>query len=331
MGDPAGVGPEVVVRALQDPAVRNLADCLLFGDPVVFAERARVTGVALEFAETAPGLPAPAGAVGVCQCGALTPGQRTPGRPTRAGAEVAYRAIVGAVSAALAGRLDAVVTAPVSKEGLAVAGHRVPGHTELLARLTGARTVRMMMAGTRLRVVLVTTHVPLGSVPALLSRSAVARTIAMAERALREWFAIDRPRIAVCGLNPHAGEGGLFGREEQEAIGPAVETARRQGIRVAGPLAADSVFALAAAGRYDAVVCMYHDQGLGAFKLMHFRDGVNVTLGLPFVRTSPDHGTAYDIAPRAVADAGSMVAAIRMAAALARHNSARERRGARGD
>ncbi|MGE5318686.1 MAG: 4-hydroxythreonine-4-phosphate dehydrogenase PdxA, partial [Hyphomicrobiaceae bacterium] len=231
--------------------------------------------------------------------------------------EAAYRAILEGVRLVQAGQASALVTAPINKAHLNAAGHDFPGHTELLAKLCGNVPVCMMMVGAQLRVVLVTTHVAIAQVPRRLNRDRVLQTILLTARSLRRQFGIAGPRLAVCGLNPHAGESGLFGDEEGRVIAPAVRAARRRGLRVLGPLAADGVFAQAGhGGSYDAVVCMYHDQGLAPFKFVHFADGVNFTVGLPFVRTSPDHGTAFDVAGSGRADARSMAAALRLAAEL---------------
>jgi 4-hydroxythreonine-4-phosphate dehydrogenase len=251
----------------------------------------------------------------------LAPAHRRPGPPRGAAAAAcggaAYAAIIGAVELVQRGWAAGVVTAPISKAHLAAAGRDFPGHTELLAALCGGVPVRMMMVGARLRVVLVTTHVAIVDVPRAIDRAGVLQTLVLTAEALRRRFGVVQPRIAVAGLNPHAGENGLFGNEEIRVIAPAIRAARRRRIDAIGPLAADGVFAQTAHGAYDAVVCMYHDQGLAPFKLMHFADGVNLTLGLPFVRTSPDHGTAFDIAGRGVADPSSMHAALRLATQLA--------------
>ena len=315
MGDPAGIGPEVTLKALSSPAVRRRVSPLLIGDLGVFRDAARRLGTGLRiFPDDHRAV---AGAIPVRAISSLSVRERVPSRPTRAGGEAAFQAIVAGAHAVQRGEAAALVTAPISKANIVAAGHDFPGHTELLTELSGAACVRMMMAGPRLRVVLVTTHVALRRVPSLLSPALVGDTIAISHRVLKNLFGIARPRLAVCGLNPHAGEGGLFGREDADVIAPAVRAARRRGVQAAGPLPADSVFAHAASGQYDAVVCMYHDQGLAPFKLLHFEDGVNVTLGLPFVRTSPDHGTAYDIAGKGVANPASMIAAIRLATELA--------------
>ncbi len=316
-GDPAGIGPEVTLRAVARPSLRRRMAPLLVGDVDVFADAARRLRLPLRLVPSASGEAVPAGAIPVLRVTSLARRDRLPRRPTAAGGDSAYRAIIAAVGAVRGGRAAAMVTAPISKENLVAAGHHFPGHTELLAELGEARAVRMMMAAADLRVVLATTHVPLRAVPELLTRSLVLDTIVIADEALRRHFGIKRPRLAVCGLNPHAGEGGLFGNEDDRIIRPAIAAASERRIRAAGPLPADTVFARVHQGEFDAAIAMYHDQGLGPFKLLHFADGVNVTLGLPFVRTSPDHGTAFDIAGRNRADPASMIAAIEMAARLA--------------
>ncbi|MCK6554057.1 4-hydroxythreonine-4-phosphate dehydrogenase PdxA [Candidatus Binatia bacterium] len=312
MGDPAGIGPEVALRALASPPRSPDIEPLLVGDAAVWHEtaaRLRLTGVL--------------GRAPLVTTSDLPARFRRPGLPSSPAARAAcgaaaHAAIVEAARLVRTGQADALVTAPISKAHLAAAGHDVPGHTELLARLAGAARVRMMMAGPRLRVVLVTIHIPLAAVPGALTVTGIYDSIVLAAAGVRRHYGVRRPRIAVAGLNPHAGEHGLFGDEEERLIAPAVRAARRAGLSAAGPLAADTAFPQAAAGAYDVVVCMYHDQGLGPFKLLHFADGVNVTLGLPFVRTSPDHGTAFDLAGKGVADPSSMAAAMAMAATARR-------------
>ncbi len=304
MGDPAGIGPEVALRAAAERDVARSASFVFVGDRSVFestARRLRIDARRLEVVEAAT----------------LAAAARRPGRPTPEGADGAYRSIVAGVRLVQKGKAAAVVTAPVAKKAIQSLGYDFPGHTELIARLAGNAEVRMMMAGTSLRVVLATTHVSLRSVPKLLDPERVARTAEIAADALRRHFRIRRPRIALAGLNPHAGEGGAFGDEEIRILEPAVARARAQGIRLDGPHSPDTVFHRARLGEFDAVLALYHDQGLIPFKLLHFSDGVNVTLGLPFPRTSPDHGTAYDIAGRGAADASSMAAAMRLAAEMA--------------
>lgn len=318
MGDPTGIGPEVTLAALRRGGLRRVLTPILVGDLGVYADTAARLGMKTRFVAWQPPAPLPRGGVPVRVISELTARGRRPGRPTDAAGRAAYAAILEAVGLVQAGQADALATAPINKANLAAAGLVATGHTELLAELAGGVAVRMMMAGPRLRVVLVTTHLALSAVPKAIRTAGVLDTLRIADRALRQRFGLRRPRLAVAGLNPHAGDQGLFGDEEQRTIAPAVAAARRAGIDARGPLAADSAFPLALEGQYDAVVCMYHDQGLAPFKLLHFADGVNVTLGLPFVRTSPDHGTAYDIAGRGVADWRSMSAALHLAAALCR-------------
>jgi 4-hydroxythreonine-4-phosphate dehydrogenase len=328
MGDPTGIGPEVVVEALARPAVRRRLTPILVGDLETLRAAAARQRLDLELAPWERGAPLPRTASAVRETSRLERAQRRPGRPTLAGGRAAYAAIVESVSLIAAGHADALATGPVCKANLAAAGVAESGHTELLQKLANAPAVRMMMIGDRLRVALVTTHVAIARLPRLLSRRAVLDTILLTQATLRDRFGVARPRIAVTGLNPHAGEEGLFGDEERRFIAPAVRDAQRAGVRAEGPLAADSLFPHAAAGRYDAVVCMYHDQGLGPFKLLHFADGVNYTAGLPFVRTSPDHGTAHDIAGQGKADASSMAAALALAARLAKRRPSRARHAA---
>jgi len=301
MGDPAGIGPEVAVRA--SARVRGRARLVWVGDPGVLQSAGKRYGVDAV-------LP-------IVAVSALSAAERRPGHPTPAGADAAYRAILRAVELVQAGEADAIVTAPVSKQAIQALGIDFPGHTETIARLAADAEVRMMMAGATLRVVLVTTHIRLLDVPARITRDNVLRTAEIAGEALRRDFGIRRPRLALAGLNPHAGEGGAFGDEEIRLLRPAVEAGRARGLRLDGPHSPDTVFFRARQGEFDAVISLYHDQGLIPFKLLHFTDGVNVTLGLPFPRTSPDHGTAFDIAGRGRADVSSMVSAIRLAAGMA--------------
>lgn len=317
MGDPTGIGPEVTVKALAQRATAARIHPILVGDLAVFETTAARLGLPLRFTAWQPGTPLPRHGVPVQTVSTLAARERRLGHPSVAGGKAAYAAILAAVRLVQTGVADAVVTAPICKANLNAAGAHVPGHTELLATLTHSPNVRMMMVGPRLRVALVTTHLALAAVPAALSIPRIRDTILVTHTAMRQRFGIRRPRIAVTGLNPHAGEDGLFGHEEARIITPAIRAAARRGVTATGPVAADSLFPLAAAGQFDAVVCMYHDQGLGPFKLLHFADGVNFTAGLAIVRTSPDHGTAHDIAGRGVADPRSMAAALNLAAKLA--------------
>ena len=327
MGDPAGVGPEVVVKALAHPAVKRTCRPLVLGDWEVLQRHLKVRPSYVELARWEPrqSVVARANGVPVHSLSSLAPAEWRPGRPSRACGEAVYRYVSEAAKLAMAGFVDAIATAPINKKVLQLAGYRYPGHTELLAELSGARECRMMLLGSRLKVVLATVHLPLMRVARELTRRKILVTIELAGRALRERFGVSRPRLAVAALNPHAGEEGIFGHEEKKIIVPAVREAQRRGIRAFGPFPADSLFYQAARGDYDAVICMYHDQGLIPLKLLHFVGGVALTLGLPFIRTSVDHGTAYDIAGKDKADETSMTEAILLAARLAR----RTKRGRR--
>ena len=324
MGDPAGVGPEVVLKALAHPAVRRACRPLVLGDWKILN---RIRDGKARYPELAPwekGNPVPTrgGAIPVYSLSSLSLKQALPGHPSKACGEAAYSYIKAAAELVLTRAADAMATAPISKRALHLAGHRYPGHTELLAELTRAREVRMMLLGKDLRVVLVTVHMPLVRVARELTRERIRVTLELTYQGLRRYFGISRPRLAVAALNPHAGEEGIFGDEEKEVILPAVKEAVRSGIRAQGPLPADSLFFQAARGDFDAVVCMYHDQGLIPLKLLHFYGGVALTLGLPIIRTSVDHGTAYDIAGKDRADGSSMREAILLAAKLARRKKA---------
>jgi 4-hydroxythreonine-4-phosphate dehydrogenase len=326
MGDPAGIGPEVILKAAAALArARSHLPIVVIGDLRVMALAARRTrGLPAPY-EWKPGDKLRAGAIAVLPVGALSAAQSRPGRPTAAGAQASFRCAVQGARMAMRGEAAALVTAPISKQWWDRAGHRYPGHSELLARIGHARQWRMMFAGERLRLALVTVHVGLARVPRLLRKPRVLDTIRLLDAHLRKSEGMRAPRIGVLGFNPHAGEGGLFGREELRAIEPAIASARRAGIDAFGPLAPDTAF-IQRGGRFgfDAAVAMYHDQGLIALKTLEFDRAVNVTLGLPFIRTSPDHGTAFEIAGRGGADPSSMIAAIRYAWRMAQR-----RRGGR--
>ena len=300
VGDPAGIGPEVVSCALRAGA-HGAARVRVYGD--------------VEAVERAGGLPE-----GVEQR-ALRSAVVQPGKPDPAASAGVIEAIRSAARDCLAGALDALVTGPISKRVIAEAGFPYAGHTELLAEIAGGGPALMMLVGGKLRTALATVHCPLREVPERLSTPGLVTALEVMHRDLVRRFALQRPRIAVCGLNPHAGESGLFGDEEQRIIRPAVERARSAGIDASGPHSADSLFHRAVAGEFDAVLGMYHDQALGPLKLHAFGRAVNVTLGLPLLRTSVDHGTAFDIAGQGRADGGSMKEAIRLALELVRNES----------
>lgn len=286
LGDPAGIGPEIVEKALRHPKIRSLRNQLLV-------------------------------------IGDIHEGDRVPkGKVSAVAGKLAYRNLQQAVSLWRSGKIQALVTAPVSKEAIVKAGHSFKGHTEFLADRTRAKETVMFFIDERLKVSLVTRHLPLKEVHKVLTRALVESTLRMTCESLKKYWKITRLRIGVCGLNPHAGEGGLLGQEEKRIIAPAIRRVKKEWKGVEGPLPGDSVFYHALQGRYDAVVAMYHDQGLAPFKLLAYRSGVNVTLGLPFIRTSPDHGTAFDIAGKNLADPASMIEAILLADRLCRNDPA---------
>jgi 4-hydroxythreonine-4-phosphate dehydrogenase len=319
MGDPAGIGPEIIVKAMGEQAVFAQSRPVVLGDEGIFADAVRWLKAPLKIKRI--GEPEEGvfrrGILNLISLTDLSRGEVPLGAPRSQGGAAAYRYIERGVQLAQRWSVDALVTAPISKKALHAAGYPFPGHTELLAQMTGSGDTVMMLAGSRLRVALVTTHLPLRHVPEVLTRERIARTIEITSQGLQAYWGIPSPRLAVAGLNPHAGEGGIFGTEEQEIIVPAIEECRHKGMSVFGPLPADSLFFHAAAGRYDAVVSLYHDQGLIPLKLLHFRDGVNITLGLPIIRTSVDHGTGYDIAGKGEADPTSLINAILLAAKMA--------------
>jgi 4-hydroxythreonine-4-phosphate dehydrogenase len=310
LGDPAGIGPEIVVRAL---AARPELDVRVYGDEGLLRRAAGTLGL--------PPIPV----ARIAQVTHVPPDDVVPGQPNATTGRAQVKYLMEATRAALSGEVAALVTAPLSKEWAGKAGFAFPGHTEYLADAAGVRDFAMMLAGPRLRVTVATTHIPLAAVPEALTVEGIASAILLTSRALADEFGVVGPRVAVAGLNPHAGEAGKFGDEEARLVEPAMALAierlvaeGRRDVTVTGPHVPDVVFRRAASGEFDAVVAMYHDQGLIPLKLLHFDDGVNVTLGLPFVRTSPDHGTAYDIAGTGRARPTSFLAALDLAADLAR-------------
>jgi 4-hydroxythreonine-4-phosphate dehydrogenase len=280
VGDPAGIGPEIAAAAAAHPRVTEVCEPLIF---------------------------APASTDGIHI-----------GKVSATAGRAAYDTIVRAVDAARRGEVDAIATAPISKLAMSYAGLPWKGHTELLAHLCGVTRVAMMFHAPQLKVVLITVHVPLAEVPALLTQQLAEDVISLTAEELPR-FGVPAPRIALAGLNPHAGENGLLGSEDMNVLAPAVAAVRARGVNASGPWPADTVFVRAHRGEFDCVVACYHDQGLVPVKLLAFGQSVNVTLGLPIIRTSVDHGTAFDIAGKGVADSSSMIAAIRLAAELANH------------
>jgi len=318
MGDAAGIGPEIIMKALASPGVRALCRPLVVGDAARLRAAGKIIGSRLQVV----GLDDPRQASyghGDVECIDLDliPSELPFGKVSPVAGEAAYRCIERAVRIVASGDAQAICTAPLSKEALHAAGHRYPGHTELLAALTGTPEVSMMLVAPRLRVIHVTTHIGLLDAIERIDAPLVERVIGRAHATLTR-AGIAHPRIGVCGINPHAGENGLFGRgEEAIKIEPAVSGTRARGWDVRGPLPADTLFFLAARGDYDIVVAMYHDQGHGPIKVLGLEAGVNITVGLPMVRTSVDHGTAFDIAGQGIADERSLVEALRQAADLA--------------
>jgi 4-hydroxythreonine-4-phosphate dehydrogenase len=317
MGDPAGIGPEVIAKSFAHRDIHAHVRPIVIGNRRRIEKAARIAGAALEVRSIAS--PAEAGfETGVVPCidAATVPEDLPFGKLSPIAGEAAYQCIRRAVDLAARGDVRAVCTAPLNKEALHAAGHKYPGHTELLAELTHTPEVSMLLLAEDLRVIHVTTHIGLIDAIRKIDAGLVERTISRAH-ALLVRMGIERPRIAVCGINPHAGESGLFGHgEEAEKIDPAIADCRAHGWDVQGPLPADTLFFRARRGDFDMVVAMYHDQGHGPVKVLGLEAGVNVTVGLPFVRTSVDHGTAFDIAGTGVADERSLLEALRQAALL---------------
>jgi 4-hydroxythreonine-4-phosphate dehydrogenase len=326
MGDPAGIGPDITIRAWLDRTASSLPTFFVIGDAAVFTDRARLLGLEgvasvqtiagpehaqSVFAEALPVLPlfAPLGPV-------------APGQPNPAHAATTIASIEASATLAALGRVSAIVTNPIAKYTLMQSGFAHAGHTEFLAELAvrnGAAEAFpvMMMASSRLKAIPVTVHIALKDVSSAITQERIVKTAQVIDRALKRYFGVAAPRLAVCGLNPHAGEHGELGREEIETIAPAVEALKAQGVLASGPHSADALFHDAARATYDAVLAMYHDQALIPFKTLSFDDGVNVTLGLPFIRTSPDHGTAFDLAGTGRASASSFIEALRLAKSMA--------------
>jgi len=324
MGDPAGIGPELCLRTLNEPAILRQCVPVVFGDSDVLGRVAAACGLRLPAgtisisARQSPGLgnalQTPDGPI-VVDCSAVDSRSVRPGEIQEQCGRAAYRYIQSAVNAAMAGHVSAIATAPVHKESLQLAGVEYPGHTEMLAALTGARCVCMMLASEELTVGLVTTHVSYAEVPALLTPVRILDVIKLTTEAMTR-LGKRAPRIAVCGLNPHGGEHGLFGREDQDLIEPAIAEARSAGLSIEGPLPPDTAFLPDKRREIDAYVVMYHDQGLIPFKMIAFDRGVNITLGLPIVRTSAVHGTAFDIAWKGTASAASLIESVLWAVKL---------------
>ena len=318
MGDPAGIGPEVIMKALAKPEAQALCNMLVIGDAGRLRQAGKIVGSALDVDSLADAKDANYGSKNVqCVDLKIVPEDLPFGQMSPGAGEAAYRYIEKAVRVVQAGQAEGICTAPLSKEALHAAGHKYPGHTELLAHLSGTKEVSMMLVTPKLRVIHVTTHIGLIDAIRKIEPGLVERVITRGHDVLIK-AGIANPKIGVCAINPHAGENGLFGQgEEAEKITPAVEACVAKGWDVRGPLPADTLFFLAGRGDYDMVVAMYHDQGHGPVKVLGLESGVNITVGLPMIRTSVDHGTAFDIAGKGIADERSLIEALRQAVDLA--------------
>jgi 4-phospho-D-threonate 3-dehydrogenase / 4-phospho-D-erythronate 3-dehydrogenase len=317
MGDPAGIGPEVVLKAVAEEEVLRCCAPIIIGDAQLLAHNARTLDLQCGYEIVRRGEPFPNRITNpvIFHLDNIE-GHVEPGIESGSAGKAAAGYIEAAVELCAAGSIDAIATAPINKRALFLGGYSFPGHTEFLAHLTGTEDYAMGFVAANLRVVLISTHVPLSEAIRLVTRERIEKTIRLADQELQRW-GIERPRLAVAALNPHGAEGGLFGIEEASEIMPAVESCRTaDGINVRGPFSADTVFLRASRGEFDAVVACYHDQAMIPVKCLSFGEAVNITLGLPFIRTSVDHGTAFDIAGKGIAEHSSMVEAIKLAAEL---------------
>jgi 4-hydroxythreonine-4-phosphate dehydrogenase len=331
IGDPSGIGPEIAIAAWQNRQGNATPPFYLLADPAVVAARAQMLGIDIPLAETEPSRACDLFRSSLPVAPLSSRFSNQPGIPDSANAQGVIEAIDRAVDDCFGGKAAAVVTCPIAKKPLYDAGFRFPGHTEYLAHLASQRTGKpvmpvMMLAGPDLRTIPVTIHIPLSQVPQALTTELIISTARITAADLRDRFGLKKPRLAISGLNPHAGEGGSMGTEDRDIVLPAVTALRAEGIDAFGPLPADTMFHPRARAGYDAALCMYHDQALIPAKALAFDEAVNVTLGLPFIRTSPDHGTAFDIAGKGIARPDSLIAALKLARQLADTISANERR-----
>ena len=315
MGDPAGIGPEVVLKAVAEEEVKRTCIPVIIGDAQLLAHTARTLDLQSGYDIVRADEPFPEHSEPVIYHLDNISGLIEPGIESGTAGKAAGGYIEAAVELCAAGNIDAVATAPINKRALFLAGYSFPGHTEFFAHLTGAEEYAMAFVAGNLRIVLLSTHVPLAEAIRLVERDRIVKRINLTNRELQRW-GIEKPRIAVAALNPHGAEGGLFGVEEASEILPAIDACRRDDINVQGPFSADTVFLRASRGEFDGVIACYHDQAMIPVKCLSFGEAVNVTLGLPFIRTSVDHGTAFDIAGKGLAEHSSMVAAIKLAAEL---------------
>ncbi len=323
MGDPAGIGPEIILKALADKSIYGFCRPVVFGDPEILSSiiLSYCKEISINIISSPVEAKAIPGKIDLITVSRLKRDTILPGKPTVEGGKAMVDYIIRAIGMTQKGQLEAMVTCPINKFLMHQAGYHYEGHTQMISHLTNTNEYVMMLAGESLRVALVTIHCPLKEVSNILDVEKIYKTITITAKALREDFGFEKPRIAVAGLNPHSGESGLFGSEEEEIIRPAVIRAQDNDYQVLGPLPSDTVFYKAASGQFEAVVAMYHDQGLIPLKLLHFSDAVNVTLGLPIIRTSVDHGTAYDIAGKGQSDASSLKAAIKMATMMVKNRA----------
>lgn len=317
MGDPAGIGPEVVLKAVAEEEIRRVCVPVIIGDAQLLAHTARTLDLqsGYDIIRRDEEVPEQFAEPIIYHLDNIS-GSIEPGIESGAAGKAAAEYITAAVELCAAGSVDAIATAPINKRALFLGGYSFPGHTEFLAHLTGAEECAMAFVAANLRIVLLSTHVPLSQAIRMVEKDRIVKIVNLTNRELQRW-GIERPRIAIAALNPHGAEGGLFGVEEASEIMPAIEASRRlEEINVHGPFSADTVFLRASRGEFDAVIACYHDQAMIPVKCLSFGEAVNVTLGLPFIRTSVDHGTAFDIAGKGVAEHSSMVAAIKLAAEL---------------
>ncbi len=321
MGDPSGIGPEIILKSLHAPLIKKLAHYIIIGNQEVIDLTARELDLPVSY-QMISHLPDrdTKYPVSLLSIGDIPPGLMKRKIPTAEGGDLSVQCVIRGINLAMSSHIDALVTAPICKEAIHLGGYGYPGHTEMLQIFSGVKRVVMLMVGGKLRVAFATTHIALKEVPQSITVENTLGTITITDNHLKQYFGIKKPRIAVCGLNPHAGEEGIFGDEERKVIIPAIEKAKKKGVECDGPVSADTVYNKAVRGGYDVVVAMYHDQGAIPLKFHAFETGVNITLGIPFVRTSPDHGTAYDIAGKGIANPHSMMEAIKMAVKMSKCN-----------
>lgn len=319
MGDPAGIGPEIIIKTFQEEMPNYACHPVVIGSCAVLQKTAQTLkrSVQIQKIDRASCCVFDRSFIPVIEPEfEYDLGRIALGSPQKECGAAAKACIDAAVRLIQEGQMDALCTAPISKEAMQAAGFGFPGHTEYLAKLSATNDFAMLLCGGGLRVALATIHTALSNVPRMLSEDSILAKLRLLHGFI-PLFGVDKPRLGVCGLNPHAGEGGMFGSEEKDIIIPAINKAQEEGIEAAGPFPADTIFHRMLKGDFDAILAMYHDQGLGPLKTVAFRDGVNITMGLPFIRTSVDHGTGFDIAGKGIADPASLIAAIKLAASLA--------------